>query len=516
VATALSGCPGGGIQQGSGRKGGSITIGTSRPPDSLDPALASTTDSREALWLVYTPPLTYKRAEGAEGTKLIPGLADSLPSVSADGLTYRFRFRRGLRYSDGTRLRAGDFEHAVERVLRLRSREAPLYARIVGARTYARGATRDIAGISADERTRRVTVELDQPDAAFANTLAAVSSGLVPRSTAFRQARRTPPPGIGPYRIARVHRDRGFVMRRNRRVSLPGIPAGNVDEIATTVAGSAERQARAVIAGRLDAMQDPPPARLLPELRSKYEDRYEDHPTLSTAFFFMNPHRLPFDDRRVRRAVNFAVDGGKLRRLLVGRLRPSCNFLPPDLPGYRRLDPCPYGDRTAPPALEKARALVQSAGDEGIKVAVWGTAAGDGPTLARYYAGTLRKLGLRARVRLVRSGRNPLKAGGGRAQTGVTRLNAELAHPAVLFAALAREVHDPLLDAGVSRLDAEPPSGHAAADWSKLDRAVVERADVAPFGSDTRATFLSERLDFRNCSRFQPVYGNDYSSFCLK
>jgi hypothetical protein len=45
---------------------------------------------------------------------------------------------------------------------------------------------------------------------------------------------------------------------------------------------------------------------------------------------------------------------------------------------------------------------------------------------------------------------------------------------------------------------------------------VVNRAYLAPFGSEKRSTFLSERLDFDNCSRFNPVYGNDYSSFCLK
>jgi hypothetical protein len=45
---------------------------------------------------------------------------------------------------------------------------------------------------------------------------------------------------------------------------------------------------------------------------------------------------------------------------------------------------------------------------------------------------------------------------------------------------------------------------------------VVEAAYVAPLGSDKRSTFLSERLDFANCSRFHPVYGSDWSSFCLR
>ena len=54
------------------------------------------------MWLVYTPLLTYPHEEGAAGIELIPGLAEDLPEVSADGLTYTFQLRDGLTYSDGT------------------------------------------------------------------------------------------------------------------------------------------------------------------------------------------------------------------------------------------------------------------------------------------------------------------------------------------------------------------------------------------------------------------------------
>ena len=39
---------------------------------------------------------------------------------------------------------------------------------------------------------------------------------------------------------------------------------------------------------------------------------------------------------------------------------------------------------------------------------------------------------------------------------------------------------------------------------------------MAPYGTEKVATFFSERMDFENCSRFHPLYQNDYSSFCLK
>jgi hypothetical protein len=55
-----------------------------------------------------------------------------------------------------------------------------------------------------------------------------------------------------------------------------------------------------------------------------------------------------------------------------------------------------------------------------------------------------------------------------------------------------------------------------AAQWGELNKKLVERGWVVPYGHRKLATFLSERMDFDNCSRFHPVYFNDYSSFCLK
>jgi hypothetical protein len=66
-------------------------------------------------------------------------------------------------------------------------------------------------------------------------------------------------------------------------------------------------------------------------------------------------------------------------------------------------------------------------------------------------------------------------------------------------------------------LNREPElTDDVVARWKDLNRKVVERAWVVPFGHRKLSTFLSERMDFDNCSLFHPVYANDYSSFCLK
>ena len=78
---AATGCDSGITgDRGDARKGGSVLVGLSEAPDSLDPALASSPEALQALWLAYTPPLTYARAEGAKGTQMVPGAAESEPS----------------------------------------------------------------------------------------------------------------------------------------------------------------------------------------------------------------------------------------------------------------------------------------------------------------------------------------------------------------------------------------------------------------------------------------------------
>jgi hypothetical protein len=68
----------------------------------------------------------------------------------------------------------------------------------------------------------------------------------------------------------------------------------------------------------------------------------------------------------------------------------------------------------------------------------------------------------------------------------------------------------------LDRLAAEQRTGAVRGDWADLNRYLVEKAYVVPFGHRTRGTFVSERIDFEHCTEFHPVYLEDWSKFCLK
>jgi peptide/nickel transport system substrate-binding protein len=285
-----------------------------------------------------------------------------------------------------------------------------------------------------------------------------------------------------------------------------------------------------VIDGRLDYMQDPPPPDLLGEIRSEHTDRYREYASLATLFFFLNTQLAPFDELDVRRAVNYALDKRALARLFGGLIEPACTFLPPGVPGFDRSAPCRYGDPTGPPDLARARRLVARSGEKGAEVTVWSLNQSPGPEVASYYAEVLNEIGLKARQKVVAVPVYSQTVGNQRtkAQTGFASWLGDYPHPGAFLRQFSGSVttetgninlgnvDDPELNAGIARLGRQTDLNGVTDDWSRLDRLLVERAYVAVYGHAKRTTFMSDRMDFDNCSRVHPLYQNDYSSFCLK
>lgn len=484
--------------------GGSIVVAEATAPGSLDPALVRTPVARRAAWLAYTPPLTYRRAEGRDGTDLVPGLAEELPETSDDGRSYSFRLRPDLRYSNGKVLRASDFERAVARSLRLSPHGVALWGDVVGARAYARGKgdSTGVRGIAVNDRTGRVRIELESPDRLFRYSLASLAAAPVPRGTPLRDLSQRPPPGIGPYRVAQVRRGGDVVLERRREWRLPGVPAGNAQEIVTRTIADPAARVDAVIDGRADLVEGESPVRMLPDIRSSYKTRYAEYPTVSTHYVSVDPSRAPFRDGDVRRALAYALDARVLAQLHDGFMQPTCNMLPPAIAGHQALDPCPYGARDGDADLVEASQLVEDAGATGANVRVAGGRDARGQRLARYLATTLRKIGLSARV-----------VDGPGAQVGFATSTPAIPHPAGYLDAVD---DDPVLDAKVELLEQESDPEDAEREWAGVDEDVVTRAYGAPYGVATAGVLASKRLDMQRCARFHPVVGMDYSSVCLR
>src|SRR5207342_2247178 len=103
AAIGLAACGGGSSSSSSsGKEGGEINGTLTSFPDYLDPQLSYTLEGWEGLWNVYVPLLTYQHGNGDETAKVVPGLAEALPTISPDGKTYTMTLRKGMKYSDGS------------------------------------------------------------------------------------------------------------------------------------------------------------------------------------------------------------------------------------------------------------------------------------------------------------------------------------------------------------------------------------------------------------------------------
>lgn len=183
-------------------------------PSSLDPAQASNIYANFLAVNLYDTLYRYKYL--ARPYALEPNLAEGLPQVSADGLTYTIRIKPGVHYVDddafpggkGRELQAADFVYSIKRHFdpAVRAQGAWLWqGRIVGLDEWKdKGSDYDddIAGLLAlDERTIRIRLKAPFPQ--LTHTLTQGFSAIVPREAVERYAGgfALHPVGSGPYRL---------------------------------------------------------------------------------------------------------------------------------------------------------------------------------------------------------------------------------------------------------------------------------------------------------------------------
>ena len=501
---------------------------TSSFPDALDPALALTQEGWSALWNSYIPLLTYPHAEGAAGTKLIPGLARALPEVSADGLTYTLRLRSGLRYSDGTPVRASDFRASIERLLELNSGVSGYFTDIAGAERFAETKRGGIAGIETDDASGLIRIRLARPRGTFPYELATLAAAPLPADTPAEDLSADPPPATGPYEIVSVRPGRSWEYRRNPEWEannaelLPQLPDGHADRIEIDVVSNADTQVAEVERGEADWMVYPPSADHLADLKRRFEGtQLIETPLIGVFYFWMNTTEPPFDDVRVRRAVNFAIAPEALRRIYAGLMEPLQQVLPPGMPGHEEFKPYPHDP-------QRAKALVAAADPSEREVTVWTNNFPTNQEAGEYYAGVLEELGFEPKLKVLDTTNYFAVIGNlntPNLDTGWGNWLLEYPHPNSYFEPQLTggainetsnynwaQFDDPALSAEVAALRREQLGPDQEAAYAELDRAFMREAPWAPFGQLTLATFVSARIDPDEVI-VGPVYGQDLASF---
>jgi peptide/nickel transport system substrate-binding protein len=507
-------------------RGGTLTvssgdkIGDLLDRKSLDPAVVVYNDQTGGQILSITNDglLSFKKVGGADGATLVPDLASALPEVSADGLTYRFPLREGIRYSNGDAVRPEDFRHAVERTIALNPDNpdiAPLYSAIEGTEACRQDpSTCDLSeAIVADAGA--VTFHLARPDPDLQFKLAMPWAFPVPVATPVEDQGLDPLPATGPYMIAEAGAD-GIDLVRNPEFhewSGAAQPDGFVDAITWRFDEDSEKAFDRLDAGELDWITVPP-VEDLRSLQAAHPDQVVVRTDPSTFFFGFNVRTSPFDDERVRQALNYAIDRNHVVELRGGptNVRMTCQILPPNLQGYEPF--CPYtlqpeSGEWSGPDLDRGRGLIEDAEAIGDKLTALvlvdpGVAPPDTVETTGYLVDVLNELGLQATLKIVHDYKEYYGAiNAGKAQAYLSGWGSiyPSAHDFIdpqfrcgvpfNYSGLCSESLDAAIDEA-QRLQATDPAAANSA-WTEIEHQLVEDAIWLPLTNSVSTFAFSAR-----------------------
>jgi peptide/nickel transport system substrate-binding protein len=361
-------------------RGGTMRLVARAAGGTIDPHINYTLQYWGIFQSLYDGLVGFQKAPGVEGFKKVPNIAEAFPEPTNDGKTYVFKIRKGIKFSNGKDLGVKDVVASFQRIFKVSSPTAGgFYSVIVGADACIKEPKTCTleGGVVGDEAAGTVTINLTRADAEIFDKLALPHAAILPAETSAEDNGSNPIPGTGAYMISAYDPNKAMVLDRNPNFKVwseQAQPDGYPDKVQYDFGLTEEAQVTAVQNGEADWMFDEPPADRLAEMGTKNKEQVNITPLTAWWYVPMNTRTAPFDNVKVRQAVNFAIDRKALVNLFGGPVlaSPICQVLPPGFPGHEPY--CPYtknpGEKWSAPDMEKAKQLVEESGTKGAKVSI--------------------------------------------------------------------------------------------------------------------------------------------------
>jgi peptide/nickel transport system substrate-binding protein len=340
---------------------GTIVVGLVAEPVNLDPAqvtdLNSTRVGRRIVETLVTMP--------EESTQIVPGLAESW-TISKDGLRYTFKLRKGIAFHDGTPFNADAVKFSIERQF---NPEHPFNK--LGKYPFS---NYFFGNVKAVEVVGPQTVEfvLKEPRASFLTVLSAAAASIVSPTAVkkFGADYALTPVGTGPFTYASWDRGQRVVLEKNP--AYWKFPV-RLDRVVYRPIVEDQARLTELLTGTLDLIVGVPP---------DFVAQLESNPKLSLLkqvgshvwYLGINNQKKPFEDKRVRQALNYAVNKEAIvRDVLKGTGSLSVGpVLPKTWGAEPSLKPFPYDP-------ERAKKLLAEAGyPGGFSTTLWTPESGSG------------------------------------------------------------------------------------------------------------------------------------------
>ncbi len=373
-----------------GRLPGYLYLRLNSNPTTLDPALITDVQGGGITAKLFNGLVRFN-----ENLDIIADIARSW-RLSEDQLTYTFRLRHDARFSNGRKVTAHDFQYSFERVLTPKTKAPLIWVldKIEGANDFIEGRAAAISGIHVvDDHT--LVLKLEKPFGPFLSLLAMTTAYVVPREEVERlgQDFGTHPIGSGPYVLAEWKHGQ-YLMLTAREDYFDGKPKLNgiyyrvIPEDLTAVVEFET--------GHLDVLLIPSSEYRRYTTDPAWRDLVFGRPGLNTYYLGLNCTRPPFNDVRVRRAMNMAIDRQHiLNTVFEKRGALAAGPIPPGLWKSRTLTRAVAGYSYDP---EKAKALIREAGAEGATVKIYITLDAEVLDIIEVIQNYLTKVGLKVEI----------------------------------------------------------------------------------------------------------------------
>nr|BBH85776.1 oligopeptide-binding protein OppA [Thermosporothrix sp. COM3] len=358
----LAACGGGSSSTQSGGKASddqqilTIPIGGRTELQSFDPALVTEQASIRAVNLVFTGLVQLNNK-----LEVVDQLAES-HSVSADGLTWTFKLRPNLKFSDGTPLTSKDVAYSIDRALKpeLKSAVSTVYLGLIkDSQKRFDGKIPTLIGhsiLTPDDQT--VVLQAEKKAAYFLQTLTYQTSFVVQRSMIekygdnFAEHLSEGIGGAGPFKVSKYVRGKQieFVPNPNYYGKKP-----QLKKVVLVFYQKEDTAYRAYQSNQLHWALNVP-SQQIEQAKKLPNNQFLNIPQLTVGYYTMNYLVKPFDNLKVRQAFDLAIDKDSIANSVYkGAVIPTNHIVPANMPGYNENLTGPQGVKTTKgdPALAK-------------------------------------------------------------------------------------------------------------------------------------------------------------------
>jgi peptide/nickel transport system substrate-binding protein len=524
----------------SDKKGGTLKMANTSDIDSFDPARSYYSWGWNFMKSYYVRTLVTNTAKpGKDGLILQPDLAQAMPEISADKLTYTFKLKQGLKFEDGSPITSKDVKYGIERIFAqdvLSGGPTYLVDFLDEGQNYP-GPYKDTdpnkLGLKSIQTPDDSTIvfTLKQPFGDFTYLLSMPGAGPVPKAQDTGERYANKPISSGPYKFKTIALGKSAVLVRNPNWDPATDPARKAlpDELDLALQIDANEIDNQLLDGTLDidtdqvGVQQAAQAKILlnPDLKKNADEAL----TGFVRYFAINEKVPPFDNIHCRMAVQYAADKTALQTARGGADAGgdiATNMLPPNILGHEdSLDP--FNTKSGKPQVDKAKAELQQCGHpDGFNTIITTQNNGKGPKTAEALQQALGQVGIKATIaasdasayyRTTIGSPNNVHARG----YGIMSASwgADFPTPFGFLQVLVdgrgikqsgnnnySEINDPEINSLIDQARAEPDATKASAIWAQINSKVMDTASMLPFVYD-------KALNYRN-PRMTNVFVNDY------